>query len=52
MSKIEEANKYLGKIRGKKFVKKNPFTSEEKADHFLELLPFTMLGAPKFCEED
>ena len=49
---IEEANKYLEKIRGKKYVKKHPFTSEEKAEDFLESLAFTMLGAPTFCEED
>lgn len=52
MSKVEKANKYLGKIRGKKFVKKHPFTSEEKAEDFIDSVGFTMLGASKFLEED
>lgn len=52
MSKIEEANKYLEKIRGKEFIKENPFTSEEKAEDFLESLAFTLLGAPSFLKED
>lgn len=52
MSKIEEANNILEKIRGKKFVKKNPFTSEEKAKDFIDSVGFTTLGASSFCEED
>ncbi|KKM98002.1 hypothetical protein LCGC14_1162330 [marine sediment metagenome] len=52
MSKIEEANNMLGKIRGKKFVKKHPFISEEKAEDFIESVGFTMLGSSSFLKED
>lgn len=52
MSKIEEASNILEKIRGKKFIKKNHFTSKEKAEDFIDSVRFTMLGASKFLEED
>ncbi len=52
MSKIEEANNILDKIRGKDYVKKNPFISEKKAEDFIDSVGFTMLGASSFCEED
>ena len=52
MSKVEEANNILEKIRGKDFVKENPFVSEEKAEDFIDSVGFTMLGASSFCRED
>ncbi len=52
MSKVEEANNILEKIRGEDYIKENPFASEEEAEDFIDSVGFTMLGASKFCEED
>ncbi|KKM01163.1 hypothetical protein LCGC14_1797170 [marine sediment metagenome] len=52
MSKIEEANNILGKIRGKEFVENNPFESEEEADIFLEGLTCTLLSSDVYLERE
>lgn len=48
MSKIEEANKILEKIRGKDFVKENPFISEIEAKRFIETEKIFLLSLPEF----
>ena len=48
MSKIKEATEILEKIRGKKFAKKNPFTSEIEAKRFIETEKIFLLSLPKF----
>ncbi|KKM66409.1 hypothetical protein LCGC14_1481480 [marine sediment metagenome] len=48
MSKIEEASNILEKIRGKEFVKNNPFTSEKEAQRFIETEKCFLLSLSEF----
>ena len=48
ISTIEKANIILEKIRGKKFVKDNPFISEIEAERFIETEKIFLLSLPEF----
>ena len=48
MSKIKEASNILERIRGKDYVKNNPFESEEAAERFIETEKHFLLSLSEF----